>query len=129
MIDVYYWPTPNGKKVTIFLEESGVEYRIVPVNIGKGDQFADSFLRLNPNHRMPVIVDYQPLGGGSEPTAVFESGAILFYLAEKTGKFHPLALAARKRAGRLPQLHISQSNIGKRFELIHYLLFKTTVFL
>jgi GST-like protein len=89
MIDVYYWPTPNGKKVTIFLEEAGLAYKIIPVNIDKGDQFSESFLRLNPNHRMPAIVDHQPLGGGSEPIGIFESGAILFYLAEKSGKFWP----------------------------------------
>ncbi len=91
MIDVYYWPTPNGKKVTIFLEEAGLDYNIIPLNIGRGDQFADSFLRLNPNHRMPAIVDHDPPGGGA-PVGVFESAAILFYLAEKTGKFWPQAL-------------------------------------
>ncbi|WOJ90655.1 glutathione binding-like protein [Methylocapsa polymorpha] len=91
MIDVYYWPTPNGKKVTIFLEEAGLEYKIIPLNIGRGDQFSESFLRLNPNHRMPVIVDHEPPGGG-EPISVFESAAILFYLAEKTRKFWPQAL-------------------------------------
>jgi GST-like protein len=88
MIDLYYWPTPNGKKVTIFLEEAGVPYRLVPLDIGRGDQFAPDFLRLNPNHRMPALVDHEPLGGG-EPIGVFESGAILFYLAEKTGRFWP----------------------------------------
>ncbi len=91
MIDVYYWPTPNGKKVTIFLEEAGLEYKIVPLNIGRGDQFSESFLRLNPNHRMPAIVDHDPPGGG-EPIGLFESAAILLYLAEKTGKFWPQAL-------------------------------------
>jgi len=91
MIDVYYWPTPNGKKVTVFLEEAGLEYKIIPLNIGQGDQFSESFLRLNPNHRMPVIVDHEPPGGG-EPISVFESAAILFYLAEKTGKFWPQEL-------------------------------------
>jgi GST-like protein len=86
MIHLHYWPTPNGKKVTIFLEETGLEHRIVPCNIGRGDQFDPAFLKLNPNHRMPVLVDDAPTGGG-EPIAVFESGAILLYLAEKTGRF------------------------------------------
>jgi GST-like protein len=88
MIDVYYWPTPNGKKVTILLEEAGLEYKIIPVNIQKGDQFTDQFLKMNPNHRMPVIVDHQPKGGGA-PISVFESGAIMMYIAEKAGKFWP----------------------------------------
>lgn len=88
MIDLYYWPTPNGKKVTILLEETGLPYRVVPLNIGRGDQFTDEFLKLNPNHRMPTIVDHEPLGGG-KPITVFESGAIMMYLAEKVGKFWP----------------------------------------
>lgn len=88
MIDLHYWPTPNGKKVTILLEEAAIPYRIVPVNIGRGDQFSDEFLRMNPNHRMPVMVDDQPKGGG-EPITVFESGAIMLYLAEKVGRFYP----------------------------------------
>lgn len=91
MIDVYYWPTPNGKKVTIFLEEAGLEYKIIPINIGRGDQFSQGFLRLNPNHRMPVIVDNAPLDD-SGPLSIFESAAILFYLAEKIGRFWPQAL-------------------------------------
>ena len=88
MIDLYYWPTPNGKKVAILLEETELPYRIVPVDIGNGDQFTASYLALNPNHRMPVIVDREPLGGG-EPISVFESGAILMYIAEKAGRFWP----------------------------------------
>jgi GST-like protein len=88
MIDVHYWPTPNGKKVTILLEELGIPYRIVPLNIGRGDQFTAEFLAINPNHRMPAIVDTDPKGGGG-PLSVFESGAILFYLAEKEGRFWP----------------------------------------
>ena len=75
MYDVHYWPTPNGKKVTILLEELGVPYRVVPCNIGRGDQFTDAFLKMNPNHRMPVLVDHDPVGGGA-PISVFESGAI-----------------------------------------------------
>jgi GSH-dependent disulfide-bond oxidoreductase len=88
MIELYYWPTPNGKKVTILLEECNLEYRITPVNIGRGDQFTDDFLRLNPNHRMPVMVDHAPLDGGP-PIGVFESGAIMMYIAEKVGRFWP----------------------------------------
>ena len=88
MYDVHYWPTPNGKKVTILLEELGVAYRIVPVNIGHGDQFTDDFLKMNPNHRMPVLVDNAPAGGGA-PIAIFESGAIMQYLAEKHASFLP----------------------------------------
>lgn len=88
MIEVHYWPTPNGKKVTILLEELGIPYKITPLNIGRGDQFSDAFLKLNPNHRMPAIVDHAPKDGGA-PIGVFESGAILFYLAEKEGRFWP----------------------------------------
>lgn len=88
MYDVHYWPTPNGKKVTVLLEELGVPYRIVAVNIGRGDQFSDDFLRMNPNHRMPVLVDNEPAGGGA-PITVFESGAIMQYLGEKHGRFLP----------------------------------------
>ena len=88
MIDVHYWPTNNGKKVTILLEELEIPYRIVPVNLGRGDQFAASFLAISPNNRLPAIVDAEPKGGGA-PLSVFESGAILFYLAEKEGRFWP----------------------------------------
>jgi GSH-dependent disulfide-bond oxidoreductase len=88
VIDVHYWPTPNGKKVTILLEECGLEYKIVPCNIGKGDQFKDDFLGISPNNRMPAIVDHDPIGGG-DPISVFESGAIMMYLAEKAGRFWP----------------------------------------
>jgi GSH-dependent disulfide-bond oxidoreductase len=94
MLHLHFWPTPNGKKVTIFLEEAGLEYRIVPLNIGRGDQFKPSYLALNPNHRMPVLVDDAPEGGG-EPIAVFESGAILLYLAEKSGKLGAKDLRGR----------------------------------
>jgi len=87
-IDVYYWPTPNGWKVTILLEELGAPYNVIPVNIGKGEQFTPEFLKISPNNRMPAIVDHEPVGGGG-PLAVFESGAILEYLAEKYGKFLP----------------------------------------
>src|SRR5271166_5932684 len=94
MIDLHYWPTPNGKKVTILLEEAAIPYRIVPVNIGRGDQFTAEFLKMNPNHRMPVMVDDTPAGGG-EPIVVFESGAIMLYLAEKVGRFYPQDLRGK----------------------------------
>lgn len=93
MIDLYYWPTPNGHKITIFLEETGLEYKIVPVNIRKGEQFAPEFLKFSPNNRMPAIIDHD--GPGGKPLALFESGAILLYLAEKTGKFMPSETRAR----------------------------------
>lgn len=87
-IDLYYWPTPNGHKITIFLEEAELDYQILPVNIGAGDQFKPEFLAISPNNRMPAIVDTDPVEGG-EPISVFESGAILLYLADKIGKFLP----------------------------------------
>jgi GST-like protein len=88
MIDVHYWPTPNGKKVTILLEELAMPYRIVPAHIGRGDQFTPDFLAISPNNRMPAIIDHEPKGGGG-PVSVFESGAIMMYLAEKGGRFYP----------------------------------------
>ncbi|HJQ58669.1 MAG TPA: glutathione S-transferase N-terminal domain-containing protein [Vineibacter sp.] len=94
MIDLHYWPTPNGWKVSIMLEECGLPYRIVPVNIGAGEQFTPEFLKISPNNRMPALVDDDPPGGGA-PLAIFESGAILQYLAEKTGKFMPVDLRGR----------------------------------
>jgi GST-like protein len=94
MIDLHYWPTPNGWKISIALEEMELPYRIVPVNIGRGDQFRPEFLAISPNNRMPAIVDHEPLGGG-EPLAIFESGAILLYLAEKSGRFVPREVRAR----------------------------------
>ncbi len=87
MIELYYWPTPNGHKITIFLEEVGLEYKLVPINIRKGEQFAPEFLKISPNNRMPAIVDTD--GPGGKPFSLFESGAILLYLAEKTGKLMP----------------------------------------
>ena len=96
MIDLYYWPTPNGHKITIFLEEAGVAYKNHPVNIGKGEQFVPDFLKIAPNNRMPAIVDTEPKDGGA-PISVFESGAILLYLAEKTGKFIPGDIRGRTR--------------------------------
>ena len=96
MIDLHYWPTPNGHKITIFLEEVGLAYQIKPVNIGKGEQFQPDFLKIAPNNRMPAIVDHVPADGGA-PLSVFESGAILTYLAEKTGRFLPHELRGRVR--------------------------------
>ena len=94
MIDLHYWPTPNGWKVSIMLEECGLPYTLKPVNIGRGEQFNPEFLAISPNNRMPAIVDHDPPGGGA-PVAVFESGAILIYLAEKTGRFLPADLRGR----------------------------------
>lgn len=94
MIDLHYWPTPNGHKITLFLEETGVPYRIIPVNIGTGEQFKPDFLKIAPNNRMPAIVDHEPSDGGA-PISVFESGAILLYLAEKTGRFGGDTMRAR----------------------------------
>jgi GST-like protein len=94
MIDLHYWTTPNGHKITIFLEETGLPYKIFPVNIGKGEQFAKDFLAISPNNRIPAMVDHDPPGGG-KPISVFESGAMLVYLAEKTGQFLPNEPAKR----------------------------------
>lgn len=94
MIDLHYWPTPNGWKISIMLEECALPYRLVPVNIGRGEQFAPGFMAISPNNRMPAIVDHAPIGGG-EPLAVFESGAILQYLAEKAGRFLPTGVRER----------------------------------
>jgi GST-like protein len=94
MIDLHYWPTPNGWKISIMLEECGLPYTLVPVNIGRGEQFKPEFLAISPNNRMPAIVDHAPAGGGG-PVSVFESGAILIYLAETTGRFLPADLRGR----------------------------------
>jgi GSH-dependent disulfide-bond oxidoreductase len=94
MIDLYYWPTPNGHKVAIFLEETALPYRLVPVNIGAGEQFKPDFLAISPNNRMPAIVDHRPMDGGP-PISVFESGAILLYLADKSEQFIPADLRGR----------------------------------
>ena len=88
MIDLYYWPTPNGHKITMFLEEADMPYRLVPVDIGKGEQFRPEFLAISPNNRMPAIVDHNPMDGGA-PISVFESGAILLYLAQKSELYIP----------------------------------------
>lgn len=94
MLDLHYWTTPNGHKITIFLEETGTPYKIVPVNIGRGEQFEPSFLKIAPNNRMPALVDHAPEDGGA-PISIFESGAILEYLADKTGQFLPAERRAR----------------------------------
>jgi GST-like protein len=94
MIDLYYWTTPNGHKITLFLEETGLAYTIHPVNLNRGDQFKPEFLAISPNNRIPAIVDHEPSDGGA-PVSVFESGAILLYLAEKTGRFLPQDLRGR----------------------------------
>jgi len=108
MIDLYYWPTPNGHKVTIFLEEAGLEYRVVPINIRKGEQFAPDFLKISPNNRMPAIVDSD--GPGGKPYPLFESGAILLYLAEKTHKLMPSEMGARYRV--VEWLMFQMANVG-----------------
>ncbi len=97
MIDFYYWPTPNGWKVSILLEELGIEYNTIPVNIGKGDQFKPEFLKISPNNRMPAIVDHDPPPSyGTNPVTVFESGAIMLYLAEKFDRFLPSTALGKK---------------------------------
>jgi len=97
MIDLYYWTTPNGHKITLFLEEAGLEYRIRPINIGKGEQFDAAFLKVSPNNKIPAIVDHAPAEGRS-PISVFESGAILLYLAGKTRQFIPASLRGQVEA-------------------------------
>ena len=109
MIDLYYWPTPNGHKITIFLEEAGLPYTIHRVDIGKGDQFKPDFLKIAPNNRMPAIVDHAPKDGGA-PISVFESGAILQYLAEKTGKF--LSTDIRKKTETMQWLFWQMGGLG-----------------
>lgn len=97
MIDLYYWTTPNGHKISLFLEEAGLRYNVHPINISQGEQFQPHFLKIAPNNRIPAIVDHEPADGG-EPLSLFESGAILLYLAEKTGKFLPKDLRGRQVA-------------------------------
>ncbi|RII82238.1 glutathione binding-like protein [Neopusillimonas maritima] len=109
MIDLYYWTTPNGHKITLFLEETGLEYKLIPINIGKGDQFKPEFLSIAPNNRIPAIVDQAPADGGN-PISIFESGAILQYLAEKTGRFLPADL--RGRTETVQWLHWQMGGLG-----------------
>lgn len=117
MIDLYYWPTGNGKKISIMLEECGLEYRVIPVNIGKGDQHTPEFLSLNPNNKMPVIVDHDVDG---DPLVIFESGAILTYLADKTGKLLPRETRARYRV--LQWLFWQVGGLGPMAGQAHYFL-------
>ena len=109
MIELHYWPTPNGHKVTMLLEEAGLEYRIVPVDIGRGEQFRPEFLRIAPYNRMPAIVDHAPADGGA-PLSLFESGAILLYLAERMNRFIPADL--RGRAEVLQRLFWQMGGLG-----------------
>ncbi|WP_419728493.1 glutathione S-transferase N-terminal domain-containing protein [Lichenicola sp.] len=109
MIDLHYWTTPNAHKVTIFLEETGLPYRIIPVNIGKGEQFTPEFLAIAPNNRIPAIVDHDP-AEGEAPISIFESGAILLYLADKTGRF--LAQDLRGRTETVQWLFWQMGGLG-----------------
>jgi GST-like protein len=111
MLDLYYWPTPNGWKITIFLEEAAVPYNVKPLNIAKGEQFTDEFLKINPNHRMPAIVDHD--GPDGRPISIFESAAILLYLAEKHGKF--LSKDTRKKYDAIQWLEWQMGGIGPMF--------------
>src|SRR5579871_1720653 len=104
MLDLYFAPTPNGRKVTILLEELAVPYRIRFLNLGEGAQFAPEYLRIAPNNRMPALVDHAPAGGG-KPISIFESGAIMMYLAEKAGKFFP-------------------QQVRKRFEVVQWVMWQ-----
>lgn len=104
MIDLHYWPTPNGWKISIALEEMDLPYRVIPVNIGRGEQFSSAFLEISPNNRMPAVVDHDP-GPGRDPISIFESGAILLYLAEKSGEYLP-------------------KEINHRFEVISWLMWQ-----
>lgn len=117
MIDVFFWPTGNGKKITIMLEECGLEYRIIPINIGKGDQRTAEYLKINPNGKMPAIIDHDADGG---PLSIFESGAILVYLAEKTGQLLPTEPRARSRV--LAWLFWQVGGLGPMAGQAHYFL-------
>lgn len=117
MIDLYYWPTPNGHKITLFLEEAGLEYRIIPVDISKGDQFKPEFLKISPNNKMPAIVDHAPADDGA-PLSVFESGEILLYLAEKTGLF--LSNDPRKKIATLEWLFWQMGGFGPMLGQNHH---------
>jgi len=109
MIDLYYWTTPNGHKITMFLEETELPYKLLPVNISNGEQFEEEFLKISPNNRIPAIVDHVP-ESGSEPISIFESGAILLYLANKTGEF--LSLDTRIRVDTLQWLFWQMGGLG-----------------
>ncbi|MEO8891260.1 MAG: glutathione binding-like protein [Coleofasciculaceae cyanobacterium] len=109
MIELYYWTTPNGHKITMFLEEVGLPYQVIPINIGAGDQFKPEFLKISPNNRIPAIIDPEPLDGG-QAISVFESGAILLYLAEKTGQF--ISTDLRERVEVLQWLFWQMGGLG-----------------
>jgi GSH-dependent disulfide-bond oxidoreductase len=115
-IDLYYWPTPNGWKVIVFLEEAGAPYNVVPVDITAGDQFEPSFLEISPNNKIPAIVDHD--GPGGEQISLFESGAILIYLAEKTGRFYPES--PRERYGVLQWLMFQMGSVGPMLGQNHH---------
>jgi len=115
-IELYYWPTPNGEKITIFLEEAGFSYNLMPVDITAGEQFDEEFLRISPNNKMPAIVDFE--GPNGEPISVFESGAILIYLAEKTGRFMPSSPRQRYRA--VEWLMFQVSSVGPMLGQAHH---------
>jgi GST-like protein len=117
MIDLYFWPTPNGKKISIALEELELPYRIIPVNISRGDQFRPEFLTISPNNRIPAIVDHAPPSGGP-PVSVFESGAILIFLAEKTGRLLPSETHARAEV--LTWLMWQMGNLGPMLGQAHH---------
>ena len=116
MIDLYTWPTPNGHKIHIMLEETGLPYNVIPIDINKGDQFDPEYLKLSPNNKMPAMVDTD--GPGGEPYGLFESGAILMYLAEKTGQFMPAEMAARYRV--IQWLMFQMGGIGPLFGQAHH---------
>ena len=116
MIDLYFWPTPNGYKITIMLEEVALPYKVIPVDIGKGDQFEPEFLKISPNNKMPAIVD--PDGPDGEPISVFESGAILIYLADKTGKLLPREPRARYQV--LEWLMFQMGTVGPMLGQVHH---------
>jgi GST-like protein len=116
MIELYTWPTPNGHKIHIMLEETGLEYRVIPVDINKGDQFEPAFLKISPNNKMPAMVDVQ--GPGGTPFSLFESGAILIYLAEKTGKFLPTEPRARYTV--LQWLMFQMGSVGPMLGQAHH---------
>jgi GST-like protein len=118
VIDLYTWTTPNGRKVSIMLEEAGLPYRAIPVNIGQGEQFAPDFLRISPNNRIPAIVD--PHGPGGQPLSLFESGAILLYLAYKTGRFLPVDTAQQFRV--IQWLMFQMGGVGPMFGQAHHFL-------
>jgi GSH-dependent disulfide-bond oxidoreductase len=121
VIDIYYWQTPNGRKITILLEELAIPYKVIPVNIGRGDQFKPEFLAISPNNRMPAIVDHAPADGGP-PISVFESGAILLYLADKTGKLIPSDVRGRNDV--VQWLMWQMAGVGPMFgQASHFLMY------